>query len=75
MSVMSYAYYDPEADIAWLPTGKSSSVVSEEVEWGLIDHDEVTDEVVGLEIWAASKRLPKAVLDALPSPGRHRAAV
>lgn len=72
---MSYAYYDPEADIAWLPTGESHSVVSEKVEWGLIDHDEVTDEVVGLEIWAASKRLPKAVLDALPSPGRNRAAV
>ncbi len=74
MSAMSYAYYDRDADIAWLPTGKSESVVSEEVEWGLIDHDEATDEVVGLEIWAASKRLPKAVLDALPRPGRHHAA-
>jgi len=67
-----YAYYDPEADIAWLPTGASDQVVSEEVEWGLIDHDAATDEVVAVEIWAASERLPKAVLDALPRPGNSR---
>lgn len=41
-----YAYYDREADIAWLPTGPSSEVVSEKVEWGLIDYDTTTDEVV-----------------------------
>jgi uncharacterized protein YuzE len=69
MNVM-YAYYDPDADIAWLPTGHSDSVVSEEVEWGLIDHDTATDEVVAIEIWSASERLPRAVLDALPSPRR-----
>jgi uncharacterized protein YuzE len=63
-----YAYYDTEADIAWLPTGRAARVVSEEVEWGLIDHDATTDEVVAVEIWAASKRLPKAILDALPAP-------
>lgn len=63
-----YAYYDPEADIAWLPAGKADSVVSEEVEWGLIDHDAETDEVVAIEIWAASTRMPKAVLDVLPAP-------
>jgi uncharacterized protein YuzE len=63
-----YAYYDPNADIAWLPTGDSQSVVSEEVEWGLIDHDSVTDEVVAVEIWRASKCLPRAILDALPGP-------
>lgn len=65
-----YAYYDTEADIAWLPTGRADSVVSEEVEWGLIDHDTTTDEVVAVEIWAASKRLPKAILDTLPSPDK-----
>jgi uncharacterized protein YuzE len=65
-----FAYYDPEADIAWLPTGESEHVVSEEVEWGLIDHDATTDEVVAVEIWTASKRLPQAVLDALPRPGK-----
>jgi len=63
-----YSYYDPDADIVWLPTGDSEQVVSEEVEWGLIDHDATTDEVVAVEIWAASKRLPRAVLDALPGP-------
>ena len=67
---MAYAYYDREADIAWLPTGDSDHVVSEEVEWGLIDHDATTDEVVAVEIWAASKRIPQAVLDALPRPSR-----
>jgi uncharacterized protein YuzE len=70
-----YAYYDAEADIAWLPTGRSEQVVSEEVDWGLIDHDAATDEVVAVEIWAASKRLPKAILDALPAPGRHHGGV
>jgi len=69
MSLM-YAYYDPEADIAWLPTGSSEDVVSEEVEWGLIDHDAATDEIVAVEIWTASKRLPQAILDALPRPGK-----
>ncbi len=65
---MAYAYYDPEADIAWLPTGDSEDVVSEEVEWGLIDHDAATDEIVAVEIWVASKRLPQAILDVLPRP-------
>jgi uncharacterized protein YuzE len=65
-----YAYYDPDADIAWLPTGNSDRVVSEEVEWGLIDHDAATDEVVAVEIWAASKRMPQESLNALPRPGR-----
>ncbi|HEY3828738.1 MAG TPA: hypothetical protein VGL57_06030 [Solirubrobacteraceae bacterium] len=46
--------------------------MSEEVEWGLIDHDSVTDEVVAVEIWRASKRLPRAILDALPGPGGRR---
>ena len=32
-----YAYYDTEADIAWLPTGHAEQVVCEEVEWGLIE--------------------------------------
>ena len=64
-----YSYYDPEADIAWLPTGASDSVVSEEVEWGLIDHDAASNAIVAVEIWAASKRLPQAILDILPGPG------
>jgi uncharacterized protein YuzE len=71
-----YAYYDTEADIAWLPTGHADCVVSEEVEWGLIDHDAATDEIVAVEIWTASKRLPKAILDTLPSPRKpHGVAI
>jgi uncharacterized protein YuzE len=70
-----YAYYDRDADIAWLPTGYSENVLSEEMGWGLIDHDATTDEVVALEVWDASTRLPRIVLDALPAPtASHSAA-
>jgi uncharacterized protein YuzE len=69
-----FAYYDREADIAWLPTGESSNVVSEEVEWGLIDHDSTTDEVVAVEVWSASKRLPPEVLAKLPEPASTHGA-
>ena len=70
-----YAYYDRDADIAWLPTGEAENVLSEEVNWGLIDHDASTDAVVALEVWNASKRLPQAVLDALPAPAAPHSAV
>jgi uncharacterized protein YuzE len=63
-----YAYYDRDADIAWLPTGFSEDVVSEEVGWGLIDHDVTTNAVIALEIWDASTRLPQDLLHALPAP-------
>jgi uncharacterized protein YuzE len=63
-----FAYYDREADIAWLPTGAAERVVSEEVDWGLVDHDSETDEVVAIEIWSASSRLPADVLSTLPAP-------
>ena len=69
-----FAYYDREADIAWLPTGDSANVVSEEVEWGLVDHDSTTDEVVAIEVWSASKRLPAEVLAALPAPASAHGA-
>ena len=63
-----FAYYDRRADIVWIPTGASDDVLSEEVDWGLIDHDATNDEVVGIEIWAASGRLPDTLLAALPHP-------
>lgn len=69
-----FAYYDREADIAWLPTGSSVDVVSEEVEWGLIDHDAASDEIVAIEIWSASKRLPPELLANLPAPASTRDA-
>jgi uncharacterized protein YuzE len=49
-------------------------VVSEEVEWGLIDHDSATDEVVAVEVWSASKRLPAEVLAMLPAPASTHGA-
>jgi uncharacterized protein YuzE len=63
-----FAYYDRDADIVWFPTGMSEDVVSEEVGWGLIDHDSRTDEVVAVEIWSASTRLPSELLATLPAP-------
>lgn len=70
-----FAYYDRDADIAWFPTGESNDVVSEEVDWGLIDHDSKSDAIVGLEVWSASKRLAPEVLAALPTPrAAHGAA-
>jgi uncharacterized protein YuzE len=69
-----YAYYDPDADIVWLPIGESQSVVSKEVEWGLVDHDAATDRVVAVEIWTASECFPQGVLGALPGPGKPSGA-
>lgn len=63
-----FAYYDPDADIAWLPTGRSEDVVSERVRHGLHDFDRTSQQLVAIEVWAASTRLPPAILDALPRP-------
>jgi uncharacterized protein YuzE len=68
-----YAYYDREADIAWIPTADTERVVSEETNWGLVDHDERTGKVTALEVWNASKVLPLEMLERLPSPGRAAA--
>jgi uncharacterized protein YuzE len=59
---------DRDADIAWLPTGSSEDVVSEEVGWGLVDHHVASDEVVAIEVWAASKVLSADLLERLPAP-------
>jgi uncharacterized protein YuzE len=69
-----YAYYDPEADIAWLPTGESDDVVSERVPGGLRDYDRATHALVAIEIWDASTRLPRTLLEALPTPAAPRSA-
>jgi uncharacterized protein YuzE len=63
-----FGYYDRQADIVWFPTGWSDDVVNEEKDWGIVDHDAVSDEVVGIEIWKASERLPTDLLAALPDP-------
>lgn len=63
-----FAYYDPDADIAWLPTGDSDDVVSERVPDGLRDYDRATHQLVAIEVWSASTRLPASILEALPTP-------
>jgi uncharacterized protein YuzE len=67
-----FAYYDREANIVWIPTGYSDDAVSEKTDWGLIDHDASSDEVVGIEIWAASTLLPADLLANLPHPPKPR---
>lgn len=70
-----FAYYDSDADIAWLPTGESDDVVSERVPGGLRDYDRTSHELVAIEVWDASTRLPASILEALPAPGSaHQAA-
>ena len=69
-----FAYWDREADIAWIPTAPAEFVASEKLPWGLVDHDKKTGEVTALEIWNASKALPIEMIERLPSPGRPGAA-
>lgn len=66
-----FAYYDPDADIAWFPTGESDDVVSERVPGGLRDYDRAS-QLVAIEVWAASTRLPASILEALPTPSPSR---
>lgn len=68
-----HAHYDREVDIAML-SFEQGKAVSEEHEWGLIDRDPADGHLMGFEIWDASRRLPKELVDALPAPGRIQAA-
>lgn len=65
-----FAYYDPDADIAWFPTGESNDFVSERVPDGLRDYDRVSRQLVAIEVWDASTRLPANILEVLPAPSR-----
>lgn len=62
----SQSYYASDGDIAYIrvrpPRGR---VRSEEEGWGLRDYDEETGELVGLELWSASKVLPADLINAL----------
>jgi uncharacterized protein YuzE len=71
---VSFAYYDPDVDIAWFPTGESEDVVSERVPGGLRDYDRATRQLVAIEVWDASTRLPANLLEALPAPEQPRRA-
>jgi hypothetical protein len=65
-----FAYWDRKVDIAWIPTGPWTPVFCEKTSWGLIDRDEKTGEVTGLEIWDASKVIPLELLERMPEPGK-----
>jgi uncharacterized protein YuzE len=70
MVVRIDGHYDPEADIAWIRFEKydRSTVVAEESDEGLRELDPATGELVGLEFWQASSRLPADFLRMLPPP-------
>ena len=63
-------HYDREADIAWVrfESYDPSTAVAEETEAGLRELDPSTGEIVGLEFWEASRRLPEDFLQMLPPP-------
>jgi uncharacterized protein YuzE len=63
-------HYDVEADIAWVRFEgyDPSTAVGEQTDSGLRELDPTTGEVVGLEFWQASKRLPAEFLRMLPRP-------
>lgn len=69
-----FAYYDRDSDIAWFPTGESSDVVSERVPGGLRDYDKASHQLVAIEVWDASTRLPASILEALPAPAAAQGA-
>jgi uncharacterized protein YuzE len=72
--VAVFTYYDADADIAWFPTGESDDVVSERVPGGLRDYDRTSHELVAIEVWDASTRLPASLLEALPAPSAAHGA-
>lgn len=63
-------HYDAEADIAWVRFEgyDPATAVGEETASGLRELDPATGEVVGLEFWQASTRLPADFLRMLPPP-------
>ncbi len=63
-------HYDAEADIAWIrfENYDPSTVVAKETDAGLRELDPSTGQVVGLEFWEASRKLPADFLGMLPPP-------
>lgn len=70
MAMKIDGHYDEQADVAWLRFEgyDSSTVVAEEVEFGLRELDPNDGHVVALEYWRASERLPAELLRMLPAP-------
>lgn len=62
----SESYYAVVGDVAYIRVRPAQGrVTSEEEAWGLRDFDE-SGALVGLEVWSASKVLPRELVDALP---------
>jgi uncharacterized protein YuzE len=70
MTMKIDGHYDAEADIAWVrfESYDPSMAVAEETDAGLRELDPSTGEIVGLEFWEASNRLPADFLRMLPPP-------
>jgi uncharacterized protein YuzE len=70
MAMKIEGHYDREADIAWVrfESYDPSTAVAEETDAGLRELDPSTGEIVGLEFWQASRKLPADLLRMLPPP-------
>lgn len=63
MEAESYYTGLADGDVAYIAVrGPHGAVRFEEEPWGLRDYDRETGELVGLEVWSASKALPADVL-------------
>lgn len=74
---MEVSHYDRDADIVWLEFAgfDGTRVAIQEADWGLVERDSETGDVVAIELWRASTVLPSGLLDALPSPGSRPVVV
>jgi uncharacterized protein YuzE len=68
MKPESYYTGRDEGDIAYIQVRPSQGrrIVSHREPWGLSDQDQETGELVGLEVWDASRALAPELLAALP---------
>jgi uncharacterized protein YuzE len=66
-------HYDRAADIAWLRLDgwDKDRVRVDGTQSGLVERDIQTGQIVGLEYWDASHKLPAELLEALPAPPRR----
>ncbi len=69
------SYYSPDGDIAYIRVRPSDHMRTEEQSWGLLDYDVESAELVGIELWSASKVLSDELLGALPRLGRSDVVV
>lgn len=66
-----FAYYDPDANIAWLPTGESDDVVSERTHHGLHDFDRASHKLVAMRSGTRAPACPRASSERCQDRGRR----